>query len=218
MANLIDDIGKTQSSYCYPDTNILINKKNIKNEDKLNSEEKIITAYKLAILNSGDYSNIKQTWDVNHYLSIHKFLFDELYAFAGQFRKEDICKGKWFCDIRFMSINLNETLNEMNKNVKKIKGRDDLLLFLSKYFLDINIIHPFREGNGRTLREFLREYVDRINELNGFNYEINYSLITGELKNKYLYASVKDDERLMMQVFDNILVEKELEHEKNIHK
>ena len=87
MTNMIDEIGNDQSRYCYPNTEVLINKKDIKDAALLENEEKVLTAYKLAVLNSGDYSNISQTWDANHYLSIHNFLFEELYDFAGQYRR-----------------------------------------------------------------------------------------------------------------------------------
>ena len=117
-----------------------------------------------------------------------------------------------------MSIYLNDTLKSMNKDVKRIKTRDEMLVFLAKYFLDINMIHPFREGNGRTLREFLREYIERISLENGLDYEINYKLIEGELKKKYMIASIRDDQKLMVEVFDNIVVERVYKNEKNICK
>lgn len=218
MTNLIDNIGNEQSGYCYPNTDVLVNKKGIMDADELENEEKILTVYKLAILNSGDYSSINMGFDVNHYLSIHKFLFDELYEFAGQYRTENIKKGKWFCDIQFMSTNLNETLRDMNSKIKLVNSRDRLVLFLAKYFLDLNIIHPFREGNGRTLREYLREYVEYINIKNGFNFELDYKLMTDDIKEKYLEGSIMDDRKIMMEVFDSLIKEKEYENEKGNHR
>ena len=54
MTNLIDNIGNEQSGYCYPNTDVLVNKKGIMDAEELENEEKILTVYKLAILNSGD--------------------------------------------------------------------------------------------------------------------------------------------------------------------
>lgn len=217
MTNMIDQIGDEQSRYCYPGTDILVNKKDIKNIDELEKEEKVLTAYKLAILNSGNYDGIEQTWDVKHYLSIHKFLFDELYDFAGKYRTENISKSIFFCDIRYISTSLNDLLKMMNYNVKKIQDKEWLVLFLSKFFVELNVIHPFREGNGRTLREFLREYVERINEINGLNYELDYKLMNDDLKKQYIEASIKSDDKLAYNVFDNIVKEKELKYEKGIN-
>lgn len=217
MTNMIDQIGDEQSRYCYPGTDILVNKKDIKNIDELEKEEKVLTAYKLAILNSGNYDGIEQTWDVKHYLSIHKFLFDELYDFAGKYRTENISKSIFFCDIRYISTSLNDLLKMMNYNVKKIQDKEWLVLFLSKFFVELNVIHPFREGNGRTLREFLREYVERINEINGLNYVLDYKLMNDELKKQYIEASIKSDDKLAYNVFDNIVKEKELKYEKGIN-
>ena len=217
MTNMIDEIGNEQSRYCYPGTDILINKKGIKDPELLESIEIIITAYKLAILNSGDYSNIKQTWDFNHFMSIHKFLFDDLYDFAGVVRKEHINKGGWFIPIENMSIELNKVLDRLYRKMDKYKSREELIKEIADRFLDINIIHIFREGNGRTTREFLREYVEEVSKRTNLNYEIDYKLMTDDIKQKYLIASMRDNSDLAFEVFDSIVKEKELKHEKGIH-
>lgn len=217
MTNLIDDIGNEQSIYCYSGTDILINKKDIKDPVLLEKVERIITAYKLAILNSGDYSNISHTWDFNHFMSIHKFLFDELYDFAGVVRKEEINKGTWFIPIGNMSIELNKVLNRMSKKISQYKTKEELVKEVADRFLDINIIHIFREGNGRTTREFLREYVEEVSNRTNLNYEIDYKLMTDDIKEKYLIASIRDNNALAYEVFDSIIVEKELKNEKGIH-
>ena len=230
MTNMIDEIGNDQSMHCYPKTDILINKKNIRNLEELENEEKILTAYKLAILNSGDYSALDveldednhfdkiHSFDSKHYLSIHKFLFEELYDFAGKFRDEDTSKSEFFCLAKYASINLKKYLDDMKKNICFVDSRDRLILFLAKYFTHLNSIHPFREGNGRTLREYLREYVEYINEVNGFNYELDYSLMTDDIKAKYFKGSIDDDYKIMMEVFDSLIIEKELKNEKGIYK
>ena len=229
MTNMIDEIGNEQSKKCYPGTDILINKKDIRDADELENEEKILTAYKLAILNSGNYSGLdvkldednnfdnNHCFDSKHYLSIHRFLFDELYDFAGQYRSEDISKGKYFCPSDIVSIKLNEYLEDMKHKIYLINSRDRLVLFLAKYFLDLNMVHPFREGNGRTLREYLREYVEFIDQENNFNYELDYTLMNNNTKEKYMRGSIDDDRKLMMEVFDSLVKEKVYKNEKGIH-
>ena len=218
MTSSIEEIGNKPSRHCYPGTDILKNKKGIKNKEELDKEEKILTAYKLAILASGDYSNITQTWDYNHYLSIHRFLFEELYDFAGKTRDEKISKGTYFCFPLEVDRELKEVLRMMDYNVKKVVDKDWLTSFLGQFFVKLNRIHPFREGNGRTSREFMREYVERFNKENGLNYELNYQLVTPSLKQKYLYASMNFDSDIMKEVFDALVIEKEYEHEKGIHR
>ncbi len=218
MTNLIDDIGNEQSRYCYPNTDILINKKDIKDPILLESVERIIIAYKLAILNSGDYSNINQTWNYDHFMSIHKFLFDELYDFAGEVRRENMFKSIWFIPTVNASIMLTETLEKMKKKISKYKTREELIKEIADRFLDLNVIHIFREGNGRTTREFLREYVEEVSKKTNLNYEIDYKLMTDDIKAKYLEASIKDNNALAYDVFDSIIVKKEYENEKGFSK
>lgn len=218
MTNLIDDIGNEQSRYCYPNTDILINKKDIKDPILLESVERIITAYKLAILNSGDYSNINQTWNYDHFMSIHKFLFDELYDFAGEVRRENMFKSIWFIPTVNASIMLTETLEKMKKKISKYKTREELIKEIADRFLDLNVIHIFREGNGRTTREFLREYVEEVSKKTNLNYEIDYKLMTDDIKAKYLEASIKDNNALAYDVFDSIIVKKEYDNEKGFSK
>lgn len=218
MTNMIDEIGSEQSINCYPGTDVLKNKRDIRDLEELESEEKILTAYKLAILNSGDYSGIQQTWDDKHYLSIHKFLFEELYEFAGKTRNENISKSILFCDYRFINKELKDWLEILDYNINKIVNRKLLIKSLGRSFIELNKIHPFREGNGRTLREFLREYVERVDKVNNLNYELNYKLVTDALRDKYLYASIHSDVEQMEKVFDSLIIEKEYEDEKGTHK
>lgn len=206
-----------QSKYCYKGTKTLINFYNIEDNDKLRELENGITTYKLSklYLNEIPY---KQTFDINHYLNIHKYLFDNLYSFAGCLRDENIYKinepykaGKTpFCEIPFILSNLKYTLDEMKQNVRKIKDKDSLATFLSKYYLDLNIIHPFREGNGRTLREFLREYVLVINKLLKTDFYLDYN-INKDVKEKLVKASVLDDQTLAFEVFNEIIKNEEIE-------
>ena len=68
---------------------VLRNKLGIWDEDSLNEAERMITSYKLAklYLDTG-----AQSFDANHLKSIHKFLFEDIYPFAGEFRRENISK------------------------------------------------------------------------------------------------------------------------------
>lgn len=208
-----------QSKYCYKGTRTLINKKGITNYDQLIAIENGITTFKLSKLYLDKFP-FRKTFDLDHYLSIHKYLFEDLYPFAGCIRDENINKtnkpyknGKTpFCEIPFILSNLKYTLDEMKNSVRKVKDKETLVLFISKYFLDLNIIHPFREGNGRTLREFLREYVLVINVINKSNYELNYT-ISDDVKEMLIKASVLDDLEETKNVFNIMIREKEIRKE-----
>ena len=211
-----------QSKYCYKGTDVLINKKDISDLSQLKEVENGMTAYKLAELSLGN-APFKKTFDLDHYLSIHKYLFEELYPFAGDLRDENISKsnepykaGKTpFCQTAFILDNLKYTLTEMKNSVRDLKTKNDIVSFLSKYYLDLNFIHPFREGNGRTLREFLREYVEVLNRVLKTDYVIDYNL-DEETKENLYKASILDDLEATKLVFNQMIKEKEIEKNKSL--
>lgn len=213
MDEKIDELN--QSKYCYKGTKVLINKKDIRDYNQLIEVENGITAYKIANLCLNNIP-FKMSFDLTHYLSIHKYIFEDLYFFAGCIRDENISKSnepyksgkKPFCQTAFILYNLNYTLNEMKNSVGNIKTRDDIITFLATYYLTLNIIHPFREGNGRTLREFFREYIVVLNNALKTNYILDYN-IDSDTKNMLFRASILDNLEETKVVFSRILKEKE---------
>lgn len=143
------------SIYCYNDTNVLKNKLNIKNNDELKQAEEEITAIKQLVLLQ---QPLKGRFSKTHLLNIHKFLFSDIYYFAGRIRKEQIKKGNTvFYPPNMIDRQLNVLFDEINKeNMLKETDKEKQLQNLSYIMSELNIIHPFREGNGRTIREFIR--------------------------------------------------------------
>lgn len=177
----------TQSKYCYLGTNVLINKADIRDQETLEKLDRIQTTYVLSKLY---LSKINGNFDINHYKWIHKVLFNELYDFAGEFRYENISKdGIPFCRPEFIYRQLNVLLEQMKKQSYKIASEEELLDFLAYYYSEINLVHPFREGNGRTLREFIRQYVLELNKRIDFgHYELDFSLLSENDKNVHILA------------------------------
>ena len=95
---------------------------------------------------------------MTHLLHIHRFLFEDVYPFAGHLRREQISKG----DTLFYPPNMIE--QELRRVFREIHERGMLhetkskvqLQNLSYVMAELNIIHPFREGNGRSIRELIR--------------------------------------------------------------
>lgn len=155
-----------------------------------------------------------ETFDTEHLLSIHKYLFDDIYEFAGTIRTENIAKAFTFCLVHLVPQNLKYTLDEAKKRIPTIKSRDELLKFITVLYSDLDMIHPFREGNGRTEREFIRQLIDYICKKNGLEpYELDYKRIKN--RDEYITAIIKADALLdygdLMALFDSILVVKEKE-------
>jgi len=125
---------------------MLKNKLNIKNQYELDREEEKITKLKAAKLFK---ENILDTFEVgtfNGLSQIHKFLFEDIYDFAGKVRTENIAKGNF----RFASaMYLNEALEKIDK-----MPQETFEQIVEKY-VEMNVAHPFREGNGRSTRIWL---------------------------------------------------------------
>ena len=121
------------SVYCYKGTNVLVNKMNIKDPIALKNYETSVIGLKLMALSK---QGITGKFDVSHFVSIHKFLFEDIYPFAGLFRTENIAKDYFY--------------NKKNQTVEiiKLNGSIELapIVGLSEVIVDI-------VETGSTLRE-----------------------------------------------------------------
>ena len=91
-------------------------------------------------------------------LDIHKYLFQDVYLWAGKIRKVEISKGgKQFFPLSHFH-NAFKFIDSLILEYRNINRKDKVLLSqkLAEILDNINYLHPFREGNGRTQREFLR--------------------------------------------------------------
>lgn len=154
------------SIYCYPNTNVLVNKLDIKDNKKLSTIERKLVLLKLYELRQNKQIS---NFDIHHFLSIHKFLFEDIYPFAGKIRSEDIAKDSFrFAKWEFIEDELNNLFSKLaNDNLKNL-SKEEIAKKLAYYMSELNVLHPFREGNGRTIREFIRQLA----YINGYYLEI----------------------------------------------
>ena len=92
--------------YVYPGTNILVNKFNCRDEEKLKLIEALSTGGNLAWL---QLHPVEGDFDFEHLKRIHHFIFQDLYGWAGRIRDVDIGKNNLFCRARFIN-NYAETV------------------------------------------------------------------------------------------------------------
>lgn len=169
------------SNYCYPNLDVLINKLDIKDNKKLQIYEAKITAAKLLSLRQ---KGIIGNFDAIHLNSIHRYLFEDIYPFAGKFRNENISKGVFrFAEWEYIDSELNNLLDKLKKE-KYLEGlsKENLAEKLAFYLSELNVLHPYREGNGRTIREFIRELALKN------NFILNLSKVSPK---SFLNASIK---------------------------
>lgn len=168
------------SEYCYKGTNILINKINIRDNALLKTVEAEITFLAQEILTN---SGITGRFSATHLKNIHKAFFKDIYTFAGKYRHEQIGKSNtWFYPPNAIDGSVKKLLEKL-KSEKYLRNMDNKQFIdrVAYYMAELNAIHPFREGNGRTIREFIRQLC----LYNG--YELNWSICS---KDEVLEASI----------------------------
>ncbi len=204
-----------QSKYCYPESSVLINKYDIQDQRTLDKIERNVTALMLVKLQTKPLPSPKELFSVNYFIDLHRQVFEHLYPFAGKIRSENITKGNTpFCRPEFIYKYLNMLFDKIFDDIKKIKSKEDIIVFLSYYYSELNVVRPFREGNGRIMREYLRQVVLFINKNLGFDYELDFSNVTEEDKNNLMNGSIMSamngNLELLNKFFNNMLKEKEV--------
>lgn len=175
-----------------------VNSLNISKKIKTEKEERIITSLREQYL-INEYQ-IDQ-FDYQSYLNIHKILFEGVYPFAGNIRTCWLRKGYTsFVDPLKIKRKLSLLLLKMNVESNKISNHEDFITFVSNYFYEINLIHPFEEGNGRTERIYFKKFVEHLNtKLDFGEYQFNFERLDKEGKSSFNVAIMlksigKDDE------------------------
>lgn len=133
-------------------------------------EEKISKKKALWLFESGTLDRLPAgTWDTLN--TIHKYLFEDLYDFAGELRTVNLAKGNFrFAPLMYLEAALG--------NVEKMP-QSTFEEIVEKY-VEMNIAHPFREGNGRSTRIWLDQMLKK-----GIGQVVDWSLVD---KEDYLLA------------------------------
>lgn len=171
----------TTSKYEYPNTGVLINNFDEKDPEKLKNLETTLTTRRIYELYE---KPIVGSFGLKHLQKIHKYIFQDIYPFAGKIRDEGIQKGTTtFAPPAHIHSWGNGVISQLKKE-KYLKGlnKEQFVERASFYLSEINMLHPFREGNGRVQREYFRLLAMK----NGF--ELNWTNISPD---EMLNASVK---------------------------
>lgn len=185
---------------CYDGTTCLINKLGITDAKKLSEIEADITFARASQL---EEKPLTGSFDTTHYKAIHRFLFKDLYDWAGEFRTTNISKkGTKFAVCEELENLCNSCFYRLKKN--NYFQNMDFETFVNNIvdlYCTLNIIHPFREGNGRTERIFI-SYLIRFN-----GYDIDFSGIDADsLMIATIQATQGITENLVAIFRDNIVL------------
>lgn len=98
--------------YCYPHSNVLINKMGIKEPEKLHIAEREITSLRIA---NAKVNIINGNFDLSHLRKIYKYIFGDIYEWAGEIRWVNISKGNMFCNYEYIESNADSLFSKLKK-------------------------------------------------------------------------------------------------------
>jgi len=142
--------------YVYPGTTVLKNIPGIRNQKTLDGFEADRVGQRSLELIEHPLSGV---FDVGRLRRIHRYLFQDVYEWAGHFRTVDIAKGNsYFAHVPYIRSTLDRLFERLSEE-QDLRGVN-LEAFArrgAEILGTLNAVHPFREGNGRAQREFVRE-------------------------------------------------------------
>ncbi len=140
--------------YLEPGTRVLKNRPNLRSPTQLARYENRMSSLRLTLL---ELEPIKGNFDLKHMQAIHKYLFQDVYDWAGKLREVNIGKGLTFFatveNLEREGAAIGCVTNEAN-NFRGL-GKTEFVGALTDIYADWNALHPFREGNGRATRAML---------------------------------------------------------------
>lgn len=166
MPDHSDYFSSDQDPYLDPQTKILRNIPNLQTEEELEKFEEVI--FQVQSIEASAYLKTCSSFSLEEWTKIHKICFSEIFDWAGELRSIRITKGStMFAYPENIEGEAAKIFDELNALL------DTSTLTLEKtaeLFAEANVLHPFREGNGRTQRIIFNEVSERI------GYSINYNL------------------------------------------
>ena len=144
-----------EDPYSDPVTGVLRNKLGLGSAAELEAAEREITHAALILL---DESTVPPSYDLPHLQEIHQRIFSNIYEWAGQIRTVAIAKSAMFCLPQYIDTSAAIIFRDLHgEDCPRGLHRDAFTRRLAYYLGEVNALHPFREGNGRTQRAFFTQ-------------------------------------------------------------
>ncbi|UZE22002.1 putative adenosine monophosphate-protein transferase Fic [Pseudomonas sp. B21-056] len=144
-----DKYGVGEDAYCYAGSTVLRNKLDIRDEPTLSEAEQQLSA-----IAADNVEFNPPPYNLVYLQNIHRLLFSDLYEWAGELRTVGMAKQDTrFCQPQFMEKEAGKIFKSM-ATARWFEGmsRAELIIAVADAYSDINVVHPFREGNGRAQR------------------------------------------------------------------
>lgn len=142
--------------YVVEGTNVLKNKHGVETQKEISELEIKYVLPKIWYVHDFGFEG---NFDSKHLCDLHYFLFSDLYDFAGKYR-EVVMFGEYsgFLEPELIPLELENVMKKY-KDYDFHGSKFEIAMFLAEFYYELIMIHPFREGNGRTIRAFIRQFI-----------------------------------------------------------
>jgi cell filamentation protein len=184
--------------YVYPETDVLRNRFGVRDAAELARREADATLFRLAQLHErrlpGDY-------DLRHLRSFHRQIFQDVYDWAGELRTVPVGKEQ---SLFALPEHIESYLNTIHAGLARerhLRGLDTVRFGerLAHYFAEVNAVHPFRDGNGRTQRAFFGQLAEDA------GYRIAWERLDRDRNVQVSRASHHGDEQPLRDMLDELI-------------
>ncbi|HCH38465.1 putative adenosine monophosphate-protein transferase Fic [Leclercia sp. M50] len=149
-----DKYGNDRDPYLYPGLNVMRNRLGIRQAERLAQAAYEFTALRAATLGLGPLLR-----GLPHLCAIHQHIYQDIFDWAGDIREMDIYQGDTrFCHFAYIEKEGNALMQDLEEEGYLVGlEREEFINRLSHYYCEINVLHPFRIGNGIVQRIFFEQ-------------------------------------------------------------
>ncbi|MGW5969460.1 Fic/DOC family protein [Streptomyces sp. NPDC055186] len=176
---------------------VLRNKLGITDPQLLAAAEADITRARLIMLTERP---LPGAYDLGHLQAFHAAIFGDIYPWAGELRTVNIAKRTPFCPVRNLVPYAGEVFGRLvSSGHLRALPRQEFVTRLAELYGDLNVLHPFREGNGRAQRAFLAQLSTDA------GYDLNWSGMDAQRNEDASVKSFLGDNSLLEQLLDELV-------------
>lgn len=184
--------------YVYPDTDVLRNALDIRDGAELEQVEASLTYLRSPRL---AFEPIPGRYDLPHLQAFHRYLFGDLYDWAGELRTVVLAKTDLFCLPEHIESYGAGVFNELAEE-NRLSGltQENFVERLAHYLGDVNALHPFRDGNGRAQRAFFAQLASEA------GYRLDWEKVDPQRNTDASIAAMQGDEAPLRELLAEIVV------------
>lgn len=193
---MVDKYGTGQDPYCYPGSTVLRNNFDLHDDEALEVAERMMSE-----IAASEIEFHLPPYDLSYLQEIHRKLFRQTYDWAGKLRSIDISKGDTrFCTASRIEPEANKLFSQAAQ-VNWFEGlaRRELVQQVAEFYGDLNMVHPFRDGNGRAQRILFEHLI--INA----GYEISWWAVEPDEWTRANIAAVACDYQPLIDIFERCI-------------